>query len=338
MRIIRTLYRNTASAGLVAMLVACGGNSSFDDLETNLDNPTGSITDVDAIVAADQERQSSGTATALGGNNFIGFVGAGDENSSTLDRFDIRSGLHPFFDTVDQFRGGTTDRFANHDFGSPELEIDDDCLNLDDNIEINVSNSKATAKFDTEVKLSDCTPDATGTLKFKGTFSIKGDLQAERIDSIKLDATYTFVDACETIGDNACWDGTISVRGDLADDGGDFGEIVLLAAWDLDISWDEDNQRRTETVSGGMRIDFSQDIFKIELSVTVNDSTGEPVSYTFELNADNQMVGFTIRGRDGSLTCTVSVETGAGSCEDGNGNTITWTEEDVDRVTASTQN
>ena len=319
---------------LALVVVGCGGGNSLSDVEDTLDNPTGSIMETDTVIAADQKRQSTSSATDLSNGNFLPFsIG----QSGSLNRSIAMQSFKPFLKVVEELRGPQPTAL---DLGNPgdSFNFDSDCFEFGEEAEnITITETKATGTIKGSQDISECDPTATGTVDISIKFTIKGNLSQERIDSIEMDGKVTMTDVCETVDEKACMTGTIDLGAKLDDIDEDQLEdlaIVLLSQWDLDVSWDEDGTRQQINLVGGLRFSIASTDGKIELYVEAVNGSGETVTYTFEISFSSVNASFVIRGADGTATCTVDLATEAVTCNIDGGGTIDWTQEDIDRVTA----
>lgn len=331
MRIPTVLIHSSFAFCLAVVHGACGGGgTNFDSFETALDSPSGSITETDTVIAADEKRQTTSSITDVGG--FVSF--AAPTNANQLRSSLIMRSMRPFTDAVAEFGGKPSLAYQPQELGDPGdgLDLADDCFDdlFDDPSNISVSENKISGKFSSSKNVADCSATGTGTMEITVSFTVKGNLQSETIDSLKVDGKITFVDVCENVDENGCVNGVVNIGARLAD--ANLEAIILLSTWDLVVTWNEGGARQSVNVSGGLRVDINDSQAKIELLVEANNEAGESVSYTFAVES-TPGAPFECRGFDGTATCTVSQEDNSVSCTVEGGTPITWTQEDIDRVT-----
>ena len=316
---------------LALPLVACGGGgNSFDSLETQLASPTGSIMETDTVIAADEKRQSSDSLTEL--NGFVPF-----SSGERMKRSLIFRSVQPLARGIEAFGGTTGTAYQPQDLGDPgdDLNFDADCFDdlFDDLSDVNISENQISASYNDSVNVADCSSTATGTIGVNLSYTIKGSIASERIDSISFKGTINYQDVCETVGDKGCIDGTIQMGAKISETGVvSFDEITILSTWDLVVSWDEGGTRQSVDISGGLKLDLSDNLGKVEILIEATSSAGDNVSYAFEVTS-TLGAPFICRGVDGRATCTINQLDGSVSCNVDGGGTVTWTQEDIDRVT-----
>ena len=305
------------------LLAGCGsGTPGIDTVRGDLDNPTGSINEKSAVAAAAQRQSNSGPASSIGGTNPFGAGGLTAAGKSA-SRLDALLPLRPFFQHVERATGT---RVSIHGLRAEQFEANGffDCFA---NALAQVSGGVSGDSFDAsyEIDFDQC-PDSG--LSGRLVVDISGKVD-QATGSFDMEASYEYDQLC-VLGDVVlCQTGRMDLEGDgsISTTGGDIA-LNTIAAWDIKTTLREAGNERKFVNKGGleMKIDSTNTMTNgsFRMVVYLTDSKGQEVSYTLTLKFNDAGSSFTIRGKDGTLTCTLSGS--SGSCT-GDGS-LEWTAED----------
>lgn len=335
--------RNT-TLGLIATtsfslgLVACGGGLSVDQVRTDLDNPTGSVSNQNAVMAVEAKRDGSSPAIdlALGGvpgQSALTAYGKGRLSQLSIRNWEVWAKLaHQAVQQKDlaiakQSQALVADTCTN----GPEAQAAYEDL-LQDLLTDAIFDSSPNGSATFTVDLADC---SNGELT--GSMTIKLEIKLEN-DRFEFSVKETFDNACEVSDASACVNGEMLLAA-IAEDMSSSSTVEIIYAWELAATWTEGGAARTASVGGGMRLlaeaTQSSAVAAYEFLYYVTTPDGERYAYVWRLTAESNGTGGTVtwslRGADGEITCSAddTMISCTGSAE------ISFTTTDVDGLDAS---
>lgn len=331
--------RNT-TLGLIATtslsfgLVACGGGLDVDQVRGDLDSPSGSVSNQNAVMAVEAKRSGSGPALdlALGGvpGRALTAHGKGRLSQLSIRNWEVWAKLaHQAVQNQDmkiakQAQGLVADTCTN----GPEAQAAYEDLVQDlltDAIFDSTPNGSATFSVD----LASC---SDGELTGKMTIKLEMKLENDRFEfSVKE----TFENACEVSDVTACVTGEMLLAA-IAEDMANSSSVELIYAWELAATWTEGGAARAANIGGGMRFlaeaTQSTSLAAYEILFYVTTPEGERYAYVWRLSAESNGMGgtvsWTLRGADGEISC--SADETMVSCT--GSSDISFTTDDVDAL------
>ena len=320
-----------AVSSLSLGLVACGGGLDIDQVRHDLDNPSGSVSNQQAVMAVDAKRTGSGPALDL---TIGGVPGQGltAEGKGALSRLSVRNwesrarlahkiALAGDAKLATQAQGLVADTCTN----GPEAQQAYNDL-FTDLLADAIFDSSPNGSASFTVDLAECSDGAlTGSMK------IELEIKLEEGRS-EFTVKESFDNACDTTDARACVNGEVLLSAVASDmSGTEAAEIIY--AWDLSATWTEDGVERSASVGGGMRLlaesTGSSALASFEVLFYVDTPEGQRYGYVWRWVAESSDMGGTVtwslRGADGEITCTAD-ETMVSCTGDAS---ITFTSDDV---------
>ncbi len=314
---------------LLPLAAACGSGPDVSEIKSALDNPTGSINDKGGVTAAAQRQQSNGSAGSVGAINPFGggalTIARAHERPSVQPAFALQA-MKPFFDHVERRMGrsiGAQQLRTAEDFGSCFENAFAQTENFDPNGDS--FDMKVDIDFDS---CGDASLSGRMTLEMSGSIDVEG-------GRFEYEGSYVYADVCVKSGDDrVCQDGEMRMEGvgrvPTTGTTNDEFTMEIFSAWRIDTLVEADGKSYAFTNKGGLEMklggdDSSSVSFRMVVFVTL--PSGEEVSYTLTIKADDASGSFSITGKDGSLTCTVDAA-GNGSCT--GDLDLEWTDADWD--------
>jgi hypothetical protein len=295
----------------LGLTTACGSGVDIDRLRADFDNPSGSVANKDAVLAATMQKNASGPALALGSGGLPGALSV-DGRSSALANLSRRSTMERRARAVLEQRLGRgadgLSRAALAEAGG----CDDAAAAMSAWTSLGAGGGSASYELD----LSACSGgELTGKVSVE--IEVDGDIRG---GTVTLEQT--FVGVCEVGGRESCLDGTMVMEAK-----GDQSGFQFTIGWNFDARWNEGGRALATKTKGGMRMGGTEQSASFEYLVYVTAPDGTEYSFIFELSADDSGARFAIRGEDGKIECTVDAE-GAGMCT-GTGGSVSWTAEEL---------
>lgn len=338
-------------------LAACGGGPNIDQVKADFENPSGSVNDKDAVVAAAGNQNASAPALAMVGggvpglsltatgkrsafaqiapermhgsaiNGIRNYFGVSGRTIRSLSEAQVDD-LGDFEDDGDSFGNGCDD--------APEAKaaVNEALQDLIGDAALGGRSASGSASY--SIDLSTCSGgELTGIVNDEIEIDVESDGQGG--GSFRFKITREMVNVCETGGGKACVSGTflleVSARGFAQQS---FGQAETIAAWELTATMDG----KTLETKGGVRVELegneTSGRARIEILAYAKASTGEEVSFvlTIEGNSSTGEVTLSYRGRDGQIYCTAHAD-GSGECRatnsDGAQAILTWTAAEYDQ-------
>ncbi len=316
---------------LLPIAAACGSGPDISSIKNALDNPTGSVNDKGGVTAAAQRQQANGSAGSVGaispfGGGALTISGAA-ERPAVQPMFAMDA-MKPFFEHVERRFGRAMNirelRTADDDFDSCFNDAFAQAATLDPNGD----------SFDMKV---DIDFDSCGDASLSGrlTMEMSGEVDINA-GSFEYEASYVYSNVCvKSDSEKVCQDGEMRLEGvgrapTNGSTNGDFS-MEIFAAWEIATLIEADGNSHELNNKGGLEMKLGANDDSAELSfrmvVFVTLPSGEEVSYTLTISADDNSGSFSITGKDGSLTCTVDAA-GNGSCT--GDLDLEWTEDEWD--------
>lgn len=302
----------TALFSSATFLTACGSGPSTSSIRSDLDNPTGSIQDQGGVSAAGSRSSNSGFAASFGGTTPFGPT-SGLTALNGRGRFQPLAPLQPMFNYLQQRTGKAVQLRA---LRNAQVDFSGDCYaNAFAGVasDINPNSDSFSTSFD--IDFGACAESGlTGSVKVSMSAKLN-----QGSGTFEYNADYTMNQVCTTGDAKICQDGSISMEGE-----GSIGadvNMTIIAAWDMTISSNVGGASSTIADKGGMEMKMSGDSVSLRIVAYVTNTAGEEVSYTLSLMVDDSSGSFSIKGKDGELTCTVNNE--GGSCT-GDAGMIQW--------------
>lgn len=304
----------TAISSLSLGLVACGGDK-IDQVREDFQNPTGSTSNKDAVIAV--EAQSTGASPVMG------LVSGGVPGALTaygkqrgLEQVSVRH----WESRAEELFQAWADARAGRDVVEQRAQlVGQGCAN---SAEANAAFEEIWREFvlDAAFGFGSASGDAEYSVdvnacsegELEGSLSIYLKIEASD-DEVFFEVKHT-MDVCETSGAMACVRGETIMRASGTDDGGEASTAEVLSYWDVEGTWEDDGVTRTAALRGGVRIggmsSASGDTATIEYLFYVQTPDGEEYSYVWTFTATNVggmgEVSWTLRGADGEITCTAT--------------------------------
>lgn len=317
------------------MLAACGGGPDIDKVKADFSSPSGSVGSKEAVIAANGERSASGPGISLAGGGVPGVALTVRGNGATLDEL---SAMRGFSGRAESLYVALRSKSKEQALSAAQFEVNAGChdgqvaqqayeelindLLLD---AINPLGGDLDGSADYELDLASC---SDGRL----TGNLEVEIEVELSDNRFLfRVTENFDNVCETAGVESCVDGELIMEAEANSTGSEAENFAFIVAWELDTRWNDSGTPREATVSGGLRLLSETTMMMATSSVEylfyVNTPEGDEASYVFRATADEMGNGtLEIRGRDGSLTCSVSDEGGMCTATGSDGmTTLSWT-------------
>lgn len=332
--------RKLATALTIALssaAIACGG-PDIDQVKQDFESPSGSVTDKDAIVAANAKRDGSDPALSIAGGGVPGFGLTAYGKSDAFKKLNVRrtweSNIRDFHQhwaaqngIAVPARGAQVEDFGTGCDDSPEVQAAMEALWRDLVGDALLGSKSASGSASYTLDLATCS-------EYTGKISVDIEMKlSENSFSFKIDETFTNV--CS--GDQECVTGDVNLEAAAdADEAGQAGQLTFVTAWKLAASWLEDGVAKTASLKGGVRSLFNENGIDIEYLFYVTTPNGEEYSYVFKLVVDENGARWEIRGKNGSISCKVDENGGECTGTDANGTaTVAWTKEEARALDAS---
>lgn len=311
---MRNIFITTPFA-LGLALAACGGDvPSTSQIKADFESPSGSTKSKQTVAGAYTKNQASGTATGLASSfsPLGGLTAAG--RGSALERVGLARMMQPHLARLSQH---VTGKVAQGLSTAGEFDACMDDEKIGQELAASLSSGSTSGSFDVDIDLASCSGgQLTGSIAMSGSFDIDG-------QSFVFDVSQVMTNVCETSGDKYCVTGEYVMEATMTD-----ATISLVSGWFVTATWDEDGAQRSLVTKGGVKLDLTGgDTGAMEYLVYVTDENGEEVSLVLKITTSGEGATLSIRGSDGSLTCTVNSD-GSGSC-DGD---LSWDEAYLDSL------
>jgi len=286
---------------LALALFACGGEvPGASQVRADIANPSGSISSKRTVAGAYVTRDAAGPAASIGAFN-PGALTAQDLGAVSPARI-----MAPHFARLQAHVDGR--RFQALE------ESPQSCLNNDEITQAMTASLMAgntSGSWDVSLDLSSCASiGLSGKISMSGSYDISASGITYEIEEHLDNVCESSSGSCIT-GD-AVLEMSVKAQQDM--------EMVM--GWKLAVT----EAGRSLTTKGGIRMaGLGGEGSEVEYVVYVNDESGNEVSMVIKLTNNS----FSIRGKDGSLTCTIAAD-GSGSC-DGN---LSWDKAFVDALEA----
>lgn len=301
--------------GLAA--AACGGNvPSADRIKADFESPSGSTKSRQTVAGAYATNEASSTAGRLAGA-FSPVGGALTQVQRPIERVGIARMMSPYIARLQERVEGKSSRALS---SGVDFEACGNSQEIESQLAESFASGSTSGSFDVDVDLGACSGgQLTGKLSISGSFDVD-------TDSFVFDVTETMVNVCETEGEKYCINGEYQMEATMTS-----AKIELVTGWYATASWTEDGAAKSIVTKGGIRLGFDEmGSGAAEYLVYVKDENGEEQSLVLKIEATNEGVTYSIRGNDGSITCTID-SSGAGQC-DGD---LTWDAAYVDQLESS---
>jgi len=330
---MRTTYlASTVVMGLRRGVAACGSDTpTIDQVKTEFENPSGSTSDKESLISANEKTSAATPATRVAGNGNV-FSASGLTAQGKALGIERLQGSRMFAREYRALSG-----FLD---GSRELNLEEaDASACKDKEELDgavkelfveaILTGSGKANFSYNVDVSKCTGgEVTGNMAVEGTIELSE-------NHMKFEISQTLTNVCETIGQKACVTGEFVMEiAANSDDGNKVDTGSFTTAWFVDAEWDESGKRVTGQAKGGMRAkaDGNTGAASLEYLLWVKRKDGTEVTYVLKVAVDGEGNGtLEIRGKDGELVCTVKAD-GSGMCtaKDQAGSAeVTWTADEA---------
>jgi hypothetical protein len=337
---------NTRFAALSLSLAAtaCGGGPDLDAVKADFENPSGSVSNKEAVIASNGQRDAQGPAVAVAGGGVPGLGLTAFGKPVGLQQINVRrtweSRIRATHDYVNgrasasqalsaaQFEATGCDNSAEAQAAYEEAfgDIIKDSVNPFGN------SKKISGKASYTQDLSSCSGgELKGTIKVD--FTIELEQTGEESGRFAFTLDYELIGVCElTTEQQACLDGQLIMEAEAVGDGANsVGRLTFTSAWNLHGTWIDEGVSRDASMKGGLRSFFEGNgevgTAKIEYLNYVTTPEGKEYSYVWTFEATNDRVTWECRGNDGYIRCEIT-ETMA-SCTGSDGSSaFTWTAED----------
>jgi hypothetical protein len=330
-------------ATLSFALAACGGGPDIDQIKADFQNPSGSVKNKDAMVAASGNLDASGSAIEVAGGGVPGASLSAAGKPIGFYQANIRRTWEPRARALRDYLNGDSSGIR----ALSEQSAFDSCEN----------SAEAQSAYEEASRdiLADAANPFGNSKKISGSASFKldfgacsnGDLSGTAKVDIKIEAEqtgensgrfaftveYAFDHVCDlTTPEKSCLDGSVVMEAEAV--GADnFGSLTFTSGWQLDGTWVDAGVDRSASLKGGIRsaLEGSGDTgsAKIEILNYVTSPEGEwSYVWTFAGSFDGEqaVVDVECRGSDGSASCHITEE--GGTCSASDGSSVTWTAAD----------
>ncbi len=334
---LKQLTTTLAGAACFSLVACGGGGADIDRVRADFENPTGSTKNEAAIQAVASKQSGTGALGGLAGLGVTGDALTAQGKGRIFEQFNQRKTFEHrarYFRAV--YQGGQNLQPLSPAQASGTCEDAEELqaamMDLQEDFGRQLANGKEefSGSVSYSIDLASCSAgEATG--------KVSGDIKIF-ISKTKFEfnVSQNFAAVCETGGQQACVDGGLSLEmnGEGLEDMANFSYI---AAWDIASSWVAGGATKTATYKGGIRTVLASSgdtgSVSVEYLFYVTSPEGEEFSYVLsikaEANGENGTASWSIRGKDGEISCDVSsidgVETGTCTGPDG---TINWSSED----------
>jgi hypothetical protein len=317
------------------LFAACGGGPDIDKVKEDFNNPSGSVSSKEAIIAANGERDASGPGISLAGGGVPGAALMAARSEPALEEL---SAMRGFSFKAESLFAALKAKSKQQALSAAQFETNAGCHDSEvareayaDMISdlfldaLNPLGGDLDGSADYELDLASC---SEGRLSGNLEVELEVELSENRF---VFRVTENFDNVCEIGGVESCVNGELIMEAEANNSGSAAENFTFVVAWELDTRWNDSGTSREATVSGGLRLasmtTMEMATSTVEYLFYVNTPEGDEASYVFRATADEMGNGtLEIRGRDGSLTC--SVNDGGGMCTstgtDGMA-TLTWT-------------
>jgi len=312
MRILGLTAITTLSLGLVA----CGGDK-IDQVREDFQNPSGSTSNKDAVIAVQAQSNGSSPVMGLASGGVPGALTAYGK-TRPLDQVSVRQ----WESRGEQLYQAWLDQRARPEVQSqPQALVGAGCASSEEanaafeeiwtELVIDAAFGFGAASGDAEYNVD---VDACSDGGLTGSLSVY--LKIEADDDRFLFEVRQTMDVCETSDAMACVKGETIMRASGSDDGGSASTAEVLAYWDVESTWTDDGATRSAQIKGGVRIggmsSSAGDTSTVEYLFYVRGPDGEEYSYVWVFSASNvggvNEASWTLRGADGEITCTATEE------------------------------
>jgi hypothetical protein len=291
---------------------ACADRPTIDQVKEHFENPTGATADKGSVIAATGKQDASSAAQRVAGNGAgfgFGLTAVGKQNG--LERLQARTMFDKEIRQLKAIVAGKRELALSTEIGETDPCVDEAAVNdaFGELIFSAALGGSASADFSYEIDLDKCTNG-----KVTGTMSVEGEIELSE-ESFKFTIEEQLSNVCETTGEKACVDGEFAIE--MAAEGDEMmnsGSLSFVTAWFVDASWEEDGARLEAEAKGGIRLVADETSAQLEVLVFVVNADGSEESLVLRVttNADGSGT-IEIRGRDGSISCTINAN-GSGEC------------------------
>ena len=316
--------------GCAFALSACGGGPDLEQIRQDFENPSGSISNQQAVMAVSAKQQSAGpleeiTTTIPG----LGLTAPGRTSALTQlnPRFMWESRAHRLYAFLTQGRQRSALSTAQVPMEC-EQAAEQALQELFSGASGSGDSFSGSASY--ELDLASCTDDLSGRVK------VEVEVEASR-DSFEMRVDEELENVCELNSEyEACVTGELVMEVTAESISSTSAQLAFIVGWELDGTWTDGGETRTASLKGGVRSQLSgsenSGRISVEFLFYVNDPGGEEYSYVLEVVAEGNAAGgslsWRLRGTDGEIECTIQ-STGAGACSGTDGQ-LSWTAEDAD--------
>lgn len=322
----------TLIAGLSLAAAACGSDTpTIDEVKTEFENPSGSTSDKDSLISANEKSTAAnpGTRIAGNGNVFGGAALTAQGKPLGIERLQASRLYSREYRMLSSFLEGKRELHLTEADASAckdQEELDGAVKELF--VEALLTGS-GSGSFSYSVDVAKCTGgEVTGAMDVSGEIELTD-------KSLIFNISQVLTNVCETTGQKACVTGEFALEMTaLSDNGSDVSTGTFTTAWFLDAEWDEDGKRVSGQAKGGMRAtgDNNTGAASLEYLLWVKKKDGTEVTYVLKISVDGEGNGtLEIRGKDGELVCTVKAD-GSGMCTAKDGTStaeVSWSSDDA---------
>lgn len=323
---------STYALGCALALSACSESEpDLDRLRKDFNNPSGSTSNQEAVIAVSTKQQGAGPledlTTAVPG---LGLT-ASDRTTGLTQlnpRFMWESRarrLHEFLTLGRQRAALTTAQVSGTCDAAAEQALQELFANA------NPGDNSFSGSTSFALNLASCTDDLTGDV------AISVEVEATQ-NSFEMTVTEELNNVCEVAtAEQACVSGSLvmEVTGSSLSTA---AELSFLVGWELSGTWQDGGRTLFASLKGGVRSKLTgsnnSGLFSVEFLFYVSDPSGEEYSYVLEVVAEDTAgagsVSWKLRGSDGEIECSIQ-STGAGMCT-GPGGQLSWTAEQADSL------